>query len=80
MINLSVDNEKLKDTVEEIVENILKGGPEAIKSAKSLIYYVGKKVLGDEVMLETAKRIADTRASSEGKEGISAFLNKRNPN
>ena len=31
-------------------------------------------------MNETAKRIADSRASAEGKEGISAFLNKRKPN
>ena len=31
-------------------------------------------------MNETAKRIANARASSEGKEGISAFLNKRKPN
>jgi methylglutaconyl-CoA hydratase len=28
---------------------------------------------------ETAKRIADIRASAEGKEGVQAFLNKRRP-
>ena len=80
MINVSVENDKLEAVVDEIIENILKGGPKAIKSAKNLIYYVGNKVLGDDVMLETAKRIADSRASLEGKEGISAFLNKRRPN
>ena len=31
-------------------------------------------------MLGTAERIAKSRASNEGKEGISAFLNKRKPN
>ena len=31
-------------------------------------------------MIETAKRIADARATDEGKEGIEAFLNKRKPN
>jgi len=80
MINVSVENDKLEAVVDEIIENILKGGPKAIKSPKNLIYYVGNKVLGDDVMLETAKRIADSRASLEGKEGISAFLNKRRPN
>jgi methylglutaconyl-CoA hydratase len=29
---------------------------------------------------ETAKRIADIRASDEGKEGLQSFLNKRPPN
>jgi len=29
---------------------------------------------------ETAKRIADIRASAEGKEGLQSFLNKRPPN
>jgi methylglutaconyl-CoA hydratase len=28
---------------------------------------------------ETARRIADIRASAEGKEGVQAFLNKRDP-
>jgi methylglutaconyl-CoA hydratase len=28
---------------------------------------------------ETAKRIADIRASAEGKEGLQSFLNKRPP-
>ena len=31
-------------------------------------------------MMETAKRIADARSTSEGKEGTEAFLNKRKPN
>ena len=38
----------------------------------------GKKI--DEiVMTETAKRIADARATDEGKEGTNAFLNKIKP-
>ena len=80
MVNFSVENEELESTVEEIILKILQGGPEAIKSAKKLIYYVESKEINEKVMNETAKRIANSRASSEGKEGISAFLNKRKPN
>ena len=80
MINLSVDNDELDNSVEEVINNILQGGPEAVKSAKNLIYYVENNDLGKEVMLGTAERIAKSRASDEGKEGILAFLNKRKPN
>ena len=79
MINFSVENEELENTVEKIILNILQGGPESIKSAKNLIYYVEDKEIDEKVMNETAKRIAYSRASAEGKEGISAFLNKRKP-
>ena len=75
----SVENEELENTVEKIILNILQGGPESIKSAKNLIYYVEDKEIDEKVMNETAKRIAYSRASAEGKECISAFLNKRKP-
>ena len=32
-----------------------------------------------EVRAETARRIADIRASDEGKEGVQSFLHKRKP-
>ena len=33
----------------------------------------------DALRAETARRIADIRASSEGREGVSSFLEKRKP-
>jgi methylglutaconyl-CoA hydratase len=32
-----------------------------------------------ELRAETARRIADIRASDEGREGVQSFLNKRRP-
>ena len=32
-----------------------------------------------ELRADTARRIADIRASDEGKEGVQSFLNKRKP-
>jgi methylglutaconyl-CoA hydratase len=35
--------------------------------------------LSDDLRAETARRIADIRASAEGKEGVQSFLDKRAP-
>jgi methylglutaconyl-CoA hydratase len=37
------------------------------------------RALDDALRAETARRIADIRASDEGREGIQSFLNKRKP-
>jgi hypothetical protein len=36
--------------------------------------------LGDALLADTAERIAQARASADGREGIAAFLAKRKPN
>ena len=72
-------NNNFDNLIEKNIENILKGGPEAIKASKDLVFYVEDKKIDGTVMTETAKRIADARATNEGKEGTNAFLNKRKP-
>ena len=37
------------------------------------------QALTPELRADTARRIADIRASAEGREGVQAFLNKRDP-
>jgi len=44
-----------------------------------LIREVARRPVDDALSAETAKRIADIRASAEGREGIAAFLEKRKP-
>jgi len=80
LLNDYTESENLNDLLEKQLKNILKGGPKALKSSKELISFVNGKVIDEEVMAETAKRIADARSSAEGKEGIDAFLQKRKPN
>lgn len=55
-------------------------GPKAMASVKDLLFYEQGRAIDDEMIAETAKRIARVRASDEGKEGISSFLEKRAPN
>jgi methylglutaconyl-CoA hydratase len=64
---------------EKFISNLLNNGPQAIQAAKSLINFVDNTPYDEEMIRETAQKIADIRSSKEGKEGVSAFLEKRAP-
>ena len=72
--------DNLARTVEKITDAILLGGPKAQIAAKRLINdFAGKPIVPD-MLDETARRIASIRSSPEGREGVAAFLDKRQPN
>lgn len=75
-----VDPEALDYRVEKMVEALLLGGPKAQSEAKQLIREVGNRLGDERVIKHTAECIARIRASSEGREGLNAFLQKRAPN
>ena len=54
-------------------------GPAAVKACKQLVQDVAARPIDAGLRAETARRIADIRASDEGREGIAAFLGKREP-
>ena len=62
----------LDQAVDRVVAEILAAGPEATRAAKRLVL---ERPDGP----ETARRIAERRASDEGQEGLRAFLEKRPP-
>jgi methylglutaconyl-CoA hydratase len=53
--------------------------PGAVADAKRLVDYVAQRRIDGGLLEETAKRIAQRRASEEGREGLAAFLSKRKP-
>jgi methylglutaconyl-CoA hydratase len=55
--------------------------PGAVADAKALVRYVADHLspMRGELTTETARRIAARRASDEGREGLSAFLERRKP-
>jgi methylglutaconyl-CoA hydratase len=61
------------------VKRLREGGPAAQGAAKQLIARVAGAAIDEALMEDTARRIADARASAEGKEGTEAFLAKRPP-
>ena len=60
-------------------ELLLRNGPQAMAAAKDLIAAVAGQPINAALIDDTAVRIADRRASAEGREGLSAFLEKRQP-
>ncbi|MCK6376806.1 MAG: enoyl-CoA hydratase/isomerase family protein [Zoogloea sp.] len=69
--------EELDARVAEIVAALLVGGPKSQAAAKDLIRAVADQPVSDAVVEDTARRIAELRATPEAKEGLAAFLDKR---
>ncbi|NJD26609.1 MAG: enoyl-CoA hydratase/isomerase family protein [Betaproteobacteria bacterium] len=77
LVHDAVEPEQLDAKVQEIVSALLQGGPLAQAAAKDLIRAVDNQPINDNVVEDTAHRIAHLRATPEAREGISAFLEKR---
>jgi methylglutaconyl-CoA hydratase len=78
LINRVVPGERLEAEVEGLVQQLLTSGPEALASCKDLIFHVTRMSV-EEAKEYTARMIANLRISSEGQEGMTAFLEKRRP-
>jgi len=66
--------------VDELVAALVANGPMATRACKLLVQDVAGRRIDAELREDTAHRIADVRASAEGKEGVQSFLQKRKPN
>jgi methylglutaconyl-CoA hydratase len=71
--------EQLDERVAAVVQALVANGPAAVRACKRLVQDLAGAPLTEAVREDTARRIADIRSSAEGKEGVSAFLNKRDP-
>ena len=71
--------EQIDSRVDEIVATLVANGPMAVKACKRLVQDVANRPITEELRADTARRIADIRASAEGREGVQSFLNKRPP-
>jgi methylglutaconyl-CoA hydratase len=65
--------------VDALVDGLLANGPAAVKASKQLVQDLAGQPITQALREDTARRIADIRASTEGREGVSAFLQKRDP-
>lgn len=79
LVHAVVAEDGLDAAGNDITELLMANGPRAMASAKDLIASVAHRPIDRGVIEETARRIADARAGIEGREGVSAFLEKRPP-
>lgn len=70
---------QLDARVAAIVKSLVTNSPNAVKEAKTLVREVAGKAVDQELVADSARRIAAIRASSEGREGVASFLEKRKP-
>jgi methylglutaconyl-CoA hydratase len=65
---------------EALVADLLRGAPDAQADVKSFLAACEGHGVEAELLREAAHRLAARRSSAEAKEGLSAFLEKRQPN
>ena len=72
------DDASLDEAVERVLAALLRGGPAAVRASKALVASLRD---GDPAAQSkrAARAIAEQRASAEGREGIAAFLERREP-
>jgi methylglutaconyl-CoA hydratase len=73
------EEEDLIGKVGQMLTHLYTSGPKAIAAVKDLIPLSANMPIDEEIVEETARLIADIRATPEAQEGLSAFLEKRSP-
>ena len=79
MLSALVPAAELDKTIDALLAHLLAGGSAAHARIKDLVHDVAGRPIDDELKADTARRIAEIRASEEGREGIASFLEKRKP-
>jgi methylglutaconyl-CoA hydratase len=74
-----VSSDVLDAAVDVLVAALVANGPQAVRACKRLVQDIAAAPIDESLRNDTARRIADIRASEEGREGVQAFLHKRKP-
>ncbi|MNT65019.1 1,4-Dihydroxy-2-naphthoyl-CoA synthase [compost metagenome] len=78
-VHAVVPAEALDAKVAELATALVGNSPNAVRESKRLVQDIAGQVIDDDLLADTADRIAKIRASEEGKEGVRSFLEKRSP-
>ena len=85
-MNFGLVHEIVADTslfelaLKKYLDLLATNSPQGMNAAKQLIFKVSGKEINESLIDDTARRIAEIRVSPQGQEGLSAFLEKRQPN
>ena len=80
LVHEVINENELDEKIEFFIKLFKKNGPKAVLAAKKIIADVANKEIDAAIINHTCHVITELRMSDEGKEGVSAFLEKRNPN
>jgi methylglutaconyl-CoA hydratase len=76
LVHEVVPADALDAKVAELTAAVTANGPAAVRACKQLVKDVASRPVTPELRDDTARRIADIRASAEGRAGVSSFLTK----
>jgi methylglutaconyl-CoA hydratase len=79
LVHAVVAADNLDTQVNDIVTALVANGPAAVKACKQLVKDVAGRPIDAALRDDTVTRIANIRASDEGRAGVQAFLNKQEP-
>jgi methylglutaconyl-CoA hydratase len=79
LVHEVVTTEDLDARVNDIVAALVANGPAAVKACKQLVKDIAGRQIDEALREDTVTRIANIRASSEGRAGVQAFLHKQEP-
>ena len=79
LLSALVPAAELDAFIAQLLGHLVAGGAAAHARIKDLVRDVAWRPIDDALKDDTARRIAEIRASPEGREGIASFLEKRKP-
>lgn len=79
LVSHCVEEEDLESFTLNYANKIRDLPPFALSACKTLVHEVAGRAINDELLQDTAMRIAKIRVSKEGQQGLHAFLNKEKP-
>ena len=78
-VHTVVAADQLDAKVAELLKALTSASPNAVRACKRLVIEVAEREINASLIAATVDRIADIRASDEGREGVQSFLQKRKP-
>jgi len=80
LLDFTFMEEKGKEKVNKLINRLLKASPHALAETKKLLTLCQHETISNILINKTIQTLSRVKASPEGIEGLTAFLEKRTPN
>lgn len=79
LVHEVVDEEAISPAATKLLTQLFSSGPAALAAIKRQIPLSARATIGEDIVEQTSRSIAEIRATPEAQEGLAAFLEKRKP-